>query len=149
MATRREAREWAVQLLFQLDLNPTDKLDAVFGWFWETVEGDKRTRTFAEELVRGVLLNRERIDAVMAKHAENWDVDRMSVLDRNVLRMALFEMLLRPDIPPVVSINEAVEIAKHFSNAESGKFVNGILDKARRELDRPARTSTPAVRPHT
>jgi transcription antitermination protein NusB len=145
MATRREAREWAVQLLFQLDLNPTDKLDAAFGGFFQSVEGDKGTRAFAEELVRGVLANRERIDTVMAKHAENWDVGRMSVLDRNVLRLALFEMLLRPDIPPVVSINEAVEIAKHFSNAESGKFVNGVLDKARRELDRPARTSQPAA----
>lgn len=142
MATRRQAREWAVQILFQLDLNPTDKLERVFSLFWESAEADKGERGFTEELVRGVVQNRERIDPVMAKHAENWDVDRMSVLDRNVLRLALFEMLFRPDIPPVVSIDEAVEIAKHFSNAESGKFVNGVLDKARRELDRPSRTSS-------
>jgi transcription antitermination protein NusB len=145
MGTRREAREWAVQILFQLDLNPTEKLDGVFTHFWDFVKSDRRGRTFTEELVRGVVANHKRIDGVMAKHAENWDVDRMSVLDRNVLRMALFEMLFRPDIPPVVSIDEAVEIAKHFSNAESGRFVNGVLDKARRELDRPSRTSTPIV----
>ena len=76
---------------------------------------------------------------------QNWELDRIAAVDRNVLRLAIYEMMFRDDVPPVVSINEAIEIAKKFSTKESGKFVNGILDRIRKELPRPARTSRDAT----
>ena len=96
-------------------------------------------RLFAEPLIRGTLEHRAAIDAIIVKHAQNWDLHRMAVVDRNVLRLAIYEMLHRDDIPPIVSINEAVDIVKKFSTEDSGKFVNGILDKIKGQLLRPAR----------
>ena len=92
------------------------------------------TRSFAARLE-----HRQEADPHIMKHAKNWDLHRIAAVDRNVLRLAIFEMLHREDIPPVVSINEAVDIAKKFSTQDSGKFVNGILDKVKGELLRPAR----------
>src|SRR5205823_8413377 len=97
------------------------------------------TRVFADPLIRGTLECRPEMDEVIKKHAKNWDLHRMAAVDRNILRLAIYEMLHREDIPPVVSINEAVDIAKKFSTQDSGKFVNGILDKVKSELMRPAR----------
>jgi N utilization substance protein B len=164
MRKRREARERAVQFLFQHDLNPPEDLGAALNQFWdaqrmsdlleshgptwgERVElpppnaEESATRLFADRLVRGVLENREQLDDIIRKHAKNWDLHRMSAVDRNVMRLAIHEMLHRDDIPPVVSINEAVDVAKKFSTADSGKFVNGILDKVKADLLRPARTA--------
>ncbi len=135
MSTRRDAREWAVQLLFQIDLNATDKLDRVLSAFWEDKESDEASRKYAEFLVKGVRGAIEEIDALLSKYADNWDINRMGVIDRNVLRLALFEMNNADEVPSVVSINEAVDLAKYFSSSESGKFVNGILDRARKELE--------------
>ena len=90
-------------------------------------------------MIRGTLQHRDAIDAEIQKHAQNWDLRRMAAVDRNILRLAIYEMLHRDDIPPVVSINEAVDIAKKFSTQDSGKFVNGLLDKIKGELMRPAR----------
>ena len=98
-----------------------------------------KARMFAEELARGVIAHHPEIDPLISRHAENWEIDRMGTVDRNAMRIAVFEMLYRDDIPPVVSINEAVDLAKAFSSSESGKFVNGILDRIRKGLDRPAR----------
>ncbi len=134
MNTRREAREWVVQILFQLDLNPSDDIDKAFEEFWQGKTSDEKTRLFAESLVRDVRGNVEQIDKLIAKCAENWDIRRMAVTDRNVLRMAVCELVYRDDIPPVVAINEAVDIAKYFNSAESGRFVNGVLDRARKEV---------------
>lgn len=106
---------------------------------------DVAVQQFAEPLIRGVLENRDAIDTELSTRAVNWDLHRMAAVDRNVLRLAVYEMLHREDIPPVVSINEAVDIAKKFSTDESGKFVNGILDKIKAQLDRPARTATEAA----
>ena len=164
MGTRREARERAVQFLFEFDLTPPDNLDEALQRFWDTqsagaIAGEKggatwgdqvtlppvsaeeaTVRLFAEPLIRGTLEHRERLDAEIIKYAKNWDLQRMAVVDRNILRLAVYEMFYRDDIPPVVSINEAVDIAKRFSTEDSGKFVNGILDKIKGELMRPART---------
>ncbi|MCS7089442.1 MAG: transcription antitermination factor NusB [Verrucomicrobiota bacterium] len=160
---RREARERAVQFLFQYDLNPTENLDEALQEFWETqrlatrAEPDGPTwgqraelppptaeeieiREFAEPLIRGTLAHRDEIDQRIRQYAKNWDLHRMAVVDRNVMRLAIYEMLYREDIPPVVSINEAVDIAKKYSTPESGKFVNGILDRIKSDLMRPART---------
>ncbi|MBI3877257.1 MAG: transcription antitermination factor NusB [Verrucomicrobia bacterium] len=163
MGTRREARERAVQFLFQFDLNVPQNTDEALEQFWQsqrsaaiehekgpatwgqTVElppptaGEAAVRLFAEPLIRGTLEHRERVDDEIRRFAKNWDLHRMAVVDRNILRLAIYEMLFRDDIPPVVSINEAVDLAKKFSTEESGRFVNGILDRVKKELMRPAR----------
>ncbi len=163
MGKRREARERALQFLFQHDLNPPDNLDEALTHFWDSQRAaalaeekspsswgqkaeippptpdEMATRVFADPLIRGTLENRAEADEIIKKHAKNWDLHRMAAVDRNILRLAIYEMLHREDIPPVVSINEAVDIAKKFSTEDSGKFVNGILDKIKGELLRPAR----------
>jgi N utilization substance protein B len=97
------------------------------------------TRMFADRLIRGVLEHRAELDEVIRRYVKNWGLNRIATVDRNVLRLAIHEMMHREDIPPVVSINEAVDIAKRFSTEESGRFVNGVLDKIRGDLMRPAR----------
>ena len=132
MATRRTAREWTVQLLFQLNLNPME-LDKAFAYFWEDRESDPESKAFVEEQIRAIGAHRDEIDAIITAAAANWDLARMGVVERNVLRMATAEMLYRTDVPPVVSINEAVDVAKYFGSTESGRFVNGILDRIRKD----------------
>jgi len=134
MATRRDAREWALQLLFGWDLNPRKDLDEVLNDFYSTTEADERARGFSEGLVRGVISNLAKIDSELQKYAEHWDMKRMGVVDRNILRIALYELLYSKDAPAPVVINEAVDVAKYFSTDASGRFVNGILDRARKEL---------------
>ena len=136
---RRIARELAVQFLYQFDLSGGSLQEAV-PLFWETQsEVGEDGRKFTEELVNGVVERKLAIDERIAKYTDNWDLPRIAAVDRNILRLAMYEMLFRDDIPPVVSINEAVDIAKKFSTQDSGKFVNGILDKVKSELLRPAR----------
>jgi N utilization substance protein B len=163
MGKRREARERTVQFLFQHDLNPPENLEDALAQFWDSQRAaaiaeekgaatwgqpielppptadEAEVRLFADPLIRGTLEHRDEADAVIKKHAKNWDLHRIAAVDRNILRLAIYEMLHRDDIPPVVSINEAVDIAKKFSTQDSGKFVNGILDKVKDELPRPAR----------
>lgn len=163
MGKRREARERAVQFLFQYDLNPPENLETALAQFWSSqrtaaIAEDKAAatwgqpvelppptvdeaaaRVFAEPLIRGAIEHRDAVDDRIKKHAKNWDLHRIAAVDRNILRLAIYEMLYRDDIPPIVSINEAVDIAKKFSTQDSGKFVNGILDKIKGELMRPAR----------
>ena len=143
MSTRHEAREWAVQFLFQRDFNAGD-LDEALTDFWEGRKPSAKSKAFVEEIVRGVEAHLDELDRVLQKYTEHWDVKRMSAVDRNIMRMALYEMLHRQDIPPVVSINEAVELAKDFSGREAGRFVNGVLDQACQHLDRPSREAAPA-----
>lgn len=163
MGVRREARERAVQFLYQHDLNPPAEVDAALDHFWsgqraaafEAEKGpathgqpvdrpppsahDASVRLFSDPLIRGTLEHRDQLDAIIQQHAQNWSLSRIAAVDRNILRLALFEMYHREDIPPVVSINEAVDIAKKFSTHDSGKFVNGLLDRVRKDLLRPAR----------
>ena len=139
-AVRRDAREWVVQMLFELDLNPKET-DTLFEHFWAERDPEETSRRFAEATVLGIVENRATIDETISKHADHWDLGRMKVIDRNVMRMGVYEILFRKDIPPVVSINEAVDIAKYFSSRESGRFVNGILDKVMKESGRPARSA--------
>jgi N utilization substance protein B len=166
MGIRREARERAIQFLFQQDLNPADDLNQALAQFWQAQQivalSEKERRAilesgaalpppstqqaavqlFADPLIRGVLEHQPAIDEAIQRHVKNWELRRIAAVDRNVLRLAIFEMLHREDIPPVVSINEAVDIAKRFSTEDSGKFVNGILDKIKGDLLRPARIVT-------
>lgn len=139
---RRLAREWAVQFLFQTEFNPED-LDQALADFWNDEEKKPadRDRKYLEEVVRGSIEKRREIDRTISKYTDNWDMERLGILDRTVLRVAVYEMLFRGDIPPIVSINEAVEIAKAYSGRKSGRFVNGVLDRVQKELDRPARST--------
>jgi N utilization substance protein B len=139
MGLRRDAREAAVQFLYQLDTHKPDDVEKALEEFWRQNEEAQNVRDFANDLLRGTLGKKAEIDARIASLADNWDFERLAVVDRNILRLALYEMLFRPEIPPVVSINEAIEIAKKFSTAESGKFVNGLLDRVKKDLLRPAR----------
>jgi len=126
MGFRRKSRELALQMLFQLDVNKNG-----LNWrkqFWEIHPAPPEVRTFAEQLVDGVVGHQEEIDRLIQKHALNWTLGRMSIIDRNILRCAVFELLMLSDIPARVTMNEAIEIAKRYSDEESGSFVNGILD---------------------
>jgi transcription antitermination factor NusB len=124
MRKRTQAREFATQILYQIDITG-DKLEIALDNFWPGYEDPV--------LVRGTLLNLESIDKELVQYANNWQLKRMAVVDRNILRLSCYELLFRPDIPPKVSINEAVELAKKYSGPEAGKFVNGILDKIKSE----------------
>jgi N utilization substance protein B len=146
MGKRREGREAAVQFLYQLDLNG-DKQPGDPAVFWALHSGPgkaavaPKTRAFTEELVRGVTSQLEEIDGRIKKYTVNYEISRLAAVDRNILRLAIYEMLHSTDIAPVIIINEAIEIAKKFGTDKSGGFVNGILDRIKQELGRPARES--------
>lgn len=164
MRYRRLARERSVQFLFQRDMNPHDSIEEELDRFWASQTSaaiaddhkpsswgepaepepptpeDTKVREFGDPLIRGVLEHLAEIDRIIVEQTSNWDIGRIAKVDRNVLRLAIYEMLHREDIPPVVSINEAIDIAKKFSTENSGRFVNGILDKIKSGLMRPART---------
>jgi N utilization substance protein B len=141
MGKRREGREAAVQFLFQHDINAGLDPAALEG-FWALRPSTKSVRDFTEALIRGVLENKAAIDDRLCKCVANYELNRIAVVDRNILRVGIYEMLFCNDVPPVVSINEAIEIAKRFGNEESGRFVNGILDRVRHDLARPSRTTS-------
>ena len=129
---RRKAREHALQILFQLDIRKEKPTAAVMKHFWAEQQPDDEVRAFAEEIVKGTFKHLLKINKLIRECAKNWSLDRMAVVDRNVLRMAVYEILFRVDIPSSVTINEAIEIAKKFGTDESGSFVNGILDSVAR-----------------
>lgn len=130
---RRQSREFALQILYQRDAGG-EPIEAVIASFWESQGvAQPDIRGFAEELVRGAERQRESIDQRIGAASEHWDPARMAAIDRTILRLAIFELLYRDDIPPKVSINEYIEIAKKFSTEDSGAFVNGILDRIWRE----------------
>ncbi|MEW6009224.1 MAG: transcription antitermination factor NusB [Candidatus Omnitrophota bacterium] len=130
MRKRTKARELALQVLFQIDITG-ENAERVLELFWQNqakpLEPD--IKDFAEILIQGVRGTLSNLDEIIAKYATNWLIKRMAVIDRNVLRLATFEILNLPDVPIRVSINEAVDLAKKFGDLDSGKFVNGILDK--------------------
>jgi len=140
MGARREGREAAVQFLYQRDLNVGANAETVED-FWELRPAAKKVREFGMAIAEGVLAHQADIDERIRQAASNYDLHRIAAVDRNILRIAIYEMLYCPDVPPVVSINEAIEIAKRFGSDESGRFVNGILDRIRGELVRPARVA--------
>lgn len=134
MGKRRKARELALQFLYALDVNAARDPAPHDSEFWSRHPVDSETRTFVEGLVRGSTSNQEKIDHVIAQFAEHWDLDRMAVVDRNILRMAVYELLWQTDVPSKVAINEAIEIAKKFGTRESSRFINGVLDRIHKEL---------------
>ncbi len=141
MGLRRDGREAAIQFLYQVDTHKPTNVEESLAEFWKQNDVSKNVREFANDLLRGALEKLPEVDAKIRTLADNWDFERLAAVDRNILRLAVYEMLFRPEIPPVVSINEAIEIAKKFSTSESGKFVNGLLDQVKKDLLRPARQS--------
>jgi N utilization substance protein B len=131
MGTRRKARELAVQLLYQYDLGKMDPEEAM-SLFWEYFPAQLEIREFCGQLVLGTLDRLALIDELVSEASENWSLQRMSVVDRNILRLATYELLDRADIPPSVSLNEAIEIAKKYSTPDAAVFINGVLDRVKR-----------------
>lgn len=138
---RREGREAAVQFLYSLEQNPAPS-PSRFDLFWSVHQAGAGARAFAESLVHGVLAKRQEIDALLAQALQNWALERLEVVDRNVLRLAAYEMFHCPETPPIVAINEAIEVARHLGTPESPRFVNGVLDELKKHLTRPLRTAT-------
>ena len=140
---RRQNRATAFRFLFQWELNPTDRLREDLAEFIDRLEHDEDYYTYSFELVDGVLDKMKILDSIIKELVKNWDFSRIAKADLALLRLALYEIKYRLDVPPVVIIDEALEISKEFSSENSKKFLNGVLDKALEKIERPARK--PAV----
>ena len=135
MGPRRKAREYALQMLFQWDITH-DAIDQIAATFFQNhAEEAPAVTDFARQLVTGTVENVEHIDRLIQRHAEHWRLDRMAIVDRNLLRLATQEFLYDKEIPKTVVINEAIEIARRYSTQESPQFINGILDSIKKELE--------------
>lgn len=125
--TRHDARELALQILFQYDFHGST--DFWLEQFWEQRDASESVRAFASELVTGVQTHQVELDDLLTAYAQNWTIDRMPVVDRNILRQAIYELLWVPDVPAKVTVDEALELAKNFADDDTRRFVNGILDQ--------------------
>jgi N utilization substance protein B len=151
MGNRRRSRELAMQALFQIEMIQDDSEEAL-ELFCRHFRVSKSVRPFFLRLVEGVKECQPEIDALIERFSQNWKIGRMSRVDRNVLRVAVYELLHCHDIPPKVSINEAIDIAKRFGTEDSGAFINGILDSVRISLEKenpgkPGKTPTQETNP--
>jgi N utilization substance protein B len=133
---RRRAREYALQILFQIDFKGKEVNNKDLEDFWSDKRESEDVKKFAEDLVKGTIKRLDDIDSKIEKVAENWALKRMAAVDRNILRFAVYEILYRQDIPSAVTINEALEIAKKFSSSEAAPFINGILDRLAKEVSK-------------
>jgi N utilization substance protein B len=138
-AQRRDGRVAALQYLYSWSLNAPANLLEDLRYFFENQEKPREHYAFGEELIHGVIEHVADLDARIKGLAHNWDFDRIARIDLAILRVAMFEMIYRKDIPPVVSINEAIDLSKQFSNADAKRFINGILDRLKDQLGRDSR----------
>jgi N utilization substance protein B len=129
MTRRSRGREVALQVLYQVEQNPSMPVAEVHQFIKRRTLGEQKLAEFTASLIVGVREHRARIDAVIEEVAENWRLDRMAAIDRNILRLGAYEVLFCPEIPAKVAINEALELAKRYSTSQSSRFVNGILDR--------------------
>jgi transcription antitermination protein NusB len=141
MSKRREGREVAVQFLYQQDIHG-DRAADLRKDFWAFLETKASVREYAESLIAGVNAQLANVDARIVKYVENFGIARLAAVDRNILRLAIYEMFHCMETPPVVAINEAIEIARKFGGEDSSRFVNGVLDRIKGELTRPLREAT-------
>jgi N utilization substance protein B len=141
-AQRRDGRVAALQYLFAWSINNPANLLEDLRTFFEGQEKPREHYSFGEELIHGVLEHVADIDGRIRGLAHNWEFERIAKIDLAILRLAMFEMIYRKDIPPVVSINEAIDLSKQFSNADAKRFINGILDRLKDQLGRDARKAT-------
>ena len=137
--SRREAREFALQVLYQIDMSGTDPRQAL-GLFWQNFEPQADTREFTTELVNGTWKERERLDRLIAEAAEHWRIGRLPKVELNLLRMGVYELLSYPHINPGVTINEAIEIARLYCGDEAPTFINGVLDRVAAVIGKKAQT---------
>ncbi len=135
MGKRRRSREFALQVLYQLEMTGQDALQALIQ-LRENFSPDEGEDEFAKRIVLGVMEHRQEIDRLIEGQSENWRLERMTLVDRNILRIALFELLRCDEIPPKVTLNEAIDLGKRFGSDESGNFINGILDRIQNEIIR-------------
>jgi N utilization substance protein B len=136
---RRECRAAAFQYLYAWSVNQPSSMSADLDLFFSTSSTRATHYAFGEELIHGTIEHIAEIDAHIKSLAHNWEFDRIAKIDLAILRLAMFEMMHRKDIPPVVSINEAIDLSKQFSNADAKRFINGILDRMKDQLGRDAR----------
>ncbi|VVM08340.1 N utilization substance protein B [Methylacidimicrobium tartarophylax] len=139
MSPRRTARIRAVQFLYQWGIRQQPASREILEDFWALSPASASVRRFAEDLILGAIDHVSSLDERIEEYVENWQIERLAAVDRSILRVALYELFFRGEIPPVVSVNEAVEVAKQLSSEESGRFVNGVLDRALRDVNRPLR----------
>jgi N utilization substance protein B len=139
---RRAGRVAALQYLFAWSINPPANLANDLQAFFETQENPRETYSYGEEIIHGVIEHIADLDARIKGLAHNWEFERIAKIDLAILRLAMFEMLYRKDVPPVVSINEAIDLSKQFSNADAKRFINGILDRLKDQLGRDSRKAT-------
>ena len=149
MGARTTAREAALQMLYAIEAGESDAERAI-SEFWRELPGDAEGRLYADDLVRGAMLELAQVDEQIRKASQNWRLERMTRIDRNVLRLGAFELLFKKDIPRAVILDEAVELAKRFGTEESGAFVNGVLDRiadmcGRKDEDSKAGGAPPSV----
>ncbi len=137
MSQRRQAREFALKMLFQIDLGKLDP-QAVVAYFLENQDAAEEVKAYAKTITKGVLEEQAFFDALISKKAHHWKLERIATIERNILRMAAYELLRCPEVPKSVVINEAIEIAKKYSQDDAGAFVNGILDQLQQEMGHPA-----------
>ena len=138
-AQRRDGRVAAVQYLYAWSINPPSSLEHDLRVFFTDQAQPRAYYAFGEELIHGTIEHAAEIDGHIRGLAQNWEFDRIAKIDLAILRVAIFEMMFRRDIPPVVSINEAIDLSKQFSNADAKRFINGILDRLKGQLGRDAR----------
>ena len=139
MSRRRDNRIAAVQFLYMWEANPPESLNDELCNFFSSQEQPREYYSFAEELIQGAVEHVAEIDGIIKEYAKNWDFKRIARVDLAILRLAIYEMLYRKDIPPVVSINEAIDLSKLFSIPDAKRFINGILDRLKAKIDRPLR----------
>lgn len=135
MGKRRKSREFALQILYQLDITKQDATKTLSQLQDHFSPNEKRDE-FAERLVLGVLEHCQEIDGLVEQNSENWRLDRINIVDRNILRIAIFELLYCGEIPPKVTLNEAIDLGKRYGSEDSGSFINGILDRIQNEVVR-------------
>jgi transcription antitermination factor NusB len=133
MRKRTKARENALKILYAIDITGDAAKECIDKYWKDNAESDIEIKTFANALVLGAANKAKEIDGIISKYATNWQLGRMAVIDRNILRFAAYELLFADEIPPKVTMNEAIDIAKRYGDSESGKFVNGVLDKINKE----------------
>ena len=133
MGSRRKAREFALQMLYQVEASGTP-MDEVAASFWESHAAAPDVRAFADRLARGTSGSLGEIDAILRENLENWRLERLAIVDRNILRLAVYEFLHETETPPIVVIDEAIEVARRFGGEDSSQFANGILDAVRKRL---------------
>jgi N utilization substance protein B len=138
---RRKSREYALQILYALDLNP-DTTPEFLKIFWDMNPAKPEIKDYATHLVNGTLKNQNKIDQLISAHSSHWKIDRMAATDRNILRIGTYELLEEPTVPPKAVINEAIEIAKKFGTNDSSTFINGVLDSIHQELQKAAQPAT-------